>query len=233
MSRIRGQLRTCTIAKRRHPSPEAIGSIALDRRSAPSKGLTKGRGNPVFGRRWICLKDAPMTFSKSTTPSLGASHLRSRVVVLWIIGALAWASPWQPIEAAAARQYSSYEDVVSSGLPQAVLIKVIARNFKSKTYTQLVPLDGGTVGIANFAAAGLGALYGEMDTQKYFGKSAAEMVTDYSAKCLLSGKRGKNDTGWGCYSKGWWRNGMSRFLASPELEGNTAPRMAGHDEADH
>jgi hypothetical protein len=128
---------------------------------------------------------------------------------------LVWACLLQPLEAAA-QQFSNYDEVVSSGLPQAVLIKVIARNLKSKNYTQLVPLDGGTVGIANFAAGGLASLYREMDTQKYFNKSTDEMISGYSDKCAPADKRGTNDTGWGCYSKPWWRDGMLRFLASPE-----------------
>jgi hypothetical protein len=54
-----------------------------------------------------------------------------------------------------------------------------------------------------------------MDTQKYFDRSRDEMISRYSGKCRPSGKKG-NDTDWGCYSKTWWRDGMARFLASPE-----------------
>jgi hypothetical protein len=114
--------------------------------------------------------------------------------------------------------FSTYDEVVSSGLAHEVLIKVIARNLKSKNYGQLVPLDGGTVGIANFATGGLASPYREMDTQKYFGKSAEEMISSYSSKCGPPDKRGTNDTGWGCFSQAWWHEGMSRFLASPESE---------------
>jgi hypothetical protein len=114
-------------------------------------------------------------------------------------------------------RFSSYDEVASSDLPKTVLIDVIARHFESKHYTDLVPLDGGTVGIANFAMGGLASLYREMDTQKYFGRSTDEMIADYSAKCRPEGKLG-NDTGWGCYSRDWWRSGMAKFLASPETE---------------
>jgi len=41
------------------------------------------------------------------------------------------------------------------------------------------------------------------------------MVSKYSANCRPSGKAG-NDTGWGCYTKPWWRDGMDKFLHSPE-----------------
>jgi hypothetical protein len=121
---------------------------------------------------------------------------------------------WYPAHATT-EQFSSYDQVASSDLPATVLNKVIAREGKSKRYTDLLPLDGGTVGIANFARGGLAGLYREMDTQKYFGRSADEMISSYSAKCRPPGKAG-NDTGWGCYSKTWWRNGMARFLANPE-----------------
>jgi hypothetical protein len=113
------------------------------------------------------------------------------------------------------QEFQSYEQVVSSDFPLSVLIKVIARNFQSKHYTDLVPLDGGTVGIANFATGGLAELYRRMDTQKYFGRSTDEMVTHYSAGCRPEGRHGDDD-GWGCYSKPWWRNGMKDFLDSPE-----------------
>ena len=139
-------------------------------------------------------------------------HLRS--LRLRILGALVLACLYNPVHAIA-EQFSSYDQVASSDLPSTVLNKVIARNGKSKRYTDLLPLDGGTVGIANFATGGLASLYREMDTQKYFGRSADEMISSYSSKCRPAGKVG-NDTGWGCHSKTWWRNGMARFLASSE-----------------
>ncbi len=39
---------------------------------------------------------------------------------------------------------------------------VIARGGKSKNFTDVIALDGGTVGVAHFAAGGLGALYDSM-----------------------------------------------------------------------
>ncbi|MEP9396676.1 hypothetical protein [Mesorhizobium sp. KR2-14] len=113
--------------------------------------------------------------------------------------------------------FSTYDEVASSDLPSTVLTKVISRAGKSKNYTDLIPLDGGTVGIAHFATGGLSELYKQMDTQEYFGRSQEDMISHYSAKCRPSGKKG-NDTGWGCYSQAWWHEGMARFLASPESE---------------
>jgi hypothetical protein len=92
---------------------------------------------------------------------------------------------------------------------------VIARDGRSKNYNDLLALDGGTVGIAHFATSGLAPLYDQMDTIKYFGKSEDFMKRDHSAKCRPPGRSG-NDTGWGCYSKIWWRDGMQKFLDSKE-----------------
>ena len=98
-----------------------------------------------------------------------------------------------------------------------ILWHVISREGRSKKYTDLLPLDGGTVGIANFAVGGLSDLYRQMDTEKYFNKSQTEMIENYSTSCRPPHKSG-NDTGWGCYSKPWWRNGMKSFLNSPSKE---------------
>jgi hypothetical protein len=117
--------------------------------------------------------------------------------------------------AAKLRKVSSFEAARSSGLLESILFNVIAGEGKSKKYTDVIPLDGGTVGIAHFAVGGLSELYNEMDTQKYFGKSKAEMIGSYSNGCRPSGKTG-NDTGWGCYSKAWWLDGMTRFVNSSE-----------------
>lgn len=113
--------------------------------------------------------------------------------------------------------FSTYEDITESGLPERVLKKVIARGGKSKNYTDLLKLDGGTAGIAHFAVGGLAPLYRHMDTVKYFGRSPQEMIKSYSNACRPTGREG-NDTGWGCYSRKWWRDGMSSFLKSPESE---------------
>lgn len=112
-------------------------------------------------------------------------------------------------------QYQSYDAVAQSGLPGEILVKVISRGGLSKRYTDLLPLDGGTVGIAHFAVGGLATLYRQMDTEKYFGRSKDEMIAKYSSGCRPLGKSG-NDSGWGCYSKIWWRKGMADFLNSPE-----------------
>jgi hypothetical protein len=134
---------------------------------------------------------------------------RSRIVATILSVCL-----WAPANASE-EKFSSYDQIVSSDLPATILHKVIARSGKSKRYTDLLPLDGGTVGIANFATGGLSRLYREMDTTKYFARSRGDMISNYSGKCRPAGKSG-NDTGWGCYSKSWWRDGMARFLASPE-----------------
>ncbi len=108
---------------------------------------------------------------------------------------------------------TSYQDASDTGLIIDVLSKVITREGKSKNYTDLIPLDGGTVGIAHFAVGGLAELYEYMDTEKYFGKSKKEMIDKYSSNCRPAGKSG-NDKGWGCYSKPWWKQGMNDFLHS-------------------
>lgn len=112
-------------------------------------------------------------------------------------------------------EIKSYKEAVEGGLVGDILFKVISREGKSKNYTDLIPLDGGSVGIAHFAVGGLGELYKQMDTMKYFGKSQKEMIDNYSAKCRPAGKTG-NDTGWGCYSQGWWFDGFKKFLESAD-----------------
>lgn len=113
------------------------------------------------------------------------------------------------------RKVASFEVAKKSGLLDGILYNVIAGGGKSKKYSDVLPLDGGTVGIAHFAVGGLSELYNEMDTEKYFGKSKSEMISEYSNSCRPTGKSG-NDTGWGCYSKTWWREGMTRFVNSSE-----------------
>ncbi len=113
------------------------------------------------------------------------------------------------------KKIKSYEDAQRSGLIGDILWKVISRKGESKNYEDIIPLDGGTVGIAHFAVGGLAELYEHMDTEKYFGKSKDEMISNYSNSCRPSGMNG-NDTGWGCYSKDFWRAGMERFLNSSE-----------------
>ena len=71
---------------------------------------------------------------------------------------------------------------------------------QGKKYTDLIDLDGGTIGICHFAAGGLCALYEAMDTQKYFGKSQSEMCNNWASKTS------------GAYQQSWWRDGFSKFL---------------------
>jgi hypothetical protein len=107
----------------------------------------------------------------------------------------------------------NYDDAKKSGLIGDILWKVIAREGSSKNYKDIIPLDGGTVGIAHFAVGGLGNLYEQMDTKKYFGKTKEDMIKNYSNSCRPTGRSG-NDSGWGCFSMPWWRKGMDDFLRS-------------------
>ena len=89
-----------------------------------------------------------------------------------------------------------------AGIRGDILWNVIAAQGKGKNFTDIIPLDGGTVGIAHFAVGGLAGLYNAMDTQYYFGKSKQEMVDKYSTAC-----RSKN-----CYGMEFWYNGMRKFV---------------------
>jgi len=113
--------------------------------------------------------------------------------------------------------YASYDEVVASNLLQKILWRVIAREGKSKNYKDLLPLDGGTVGIAHFAVGGLASLYQEMDTQVFFSRSRQDMIEHFSAACRPEGRRGDDD-GWGCHSQAWWNEGMQAFLASADAQ---------------
>ena len=93
---------------------------------------------------------------------------------------------------------------------------VLAREGKSKNYTDLIALDGGTVGICHFAAGGINSLYDKMSeevTQSLFGKSRAELK---AIDCVGSTPRGKNDNGTGCHSRSWWKSGMEKFVANSD-----------------
>ncbi len=74
---------------------------------------------------------------------------------------------------------------------------VIANECQSKSYTDIEALDGGTVGICHFASGSLKTLYGEMNTARYFGMPRAQ-IPDRP------------------YRFDWWREGMRRFLSTPE-----------------
>ena len=107
---------------------------------------------------------------------------------------------------------------------------VIANNYKSKKYTDVLALDGGSIGIAHFAAGGLNSLYramGDSITQKYFGRSVSALISfskskDTGAKgsgpCKGSTGVGKNDDGTGCYAVDWWRRGMEAFVKDPRSQ---------------
>jgi hypothetical protein len=97
---------------------------------------------------------------------------------------------------------------------------VLANQGKSKRYTDVNPLDGGTVGISHFAVGGLKKLYleiGDEKCKKYWGVSAQELADNYGQQCRPDGKKG-DDTGWGCYSGGHnplgidWKKGMTDFV---------------------
>lgn len=77
---------------------------------------------------------------------------------------------------------------------------VIANRCQSKTYQDILPLDGGTVGISHFASGSLYTLYQQMDTSRYFGKHAHRVPAKP-------------------YHHGWWRQGMRRFVQTPEAKG--------------
>jgi hypothetical protein len=140
-----------------------------------------------------------------------ARHNISRNMMASLAGLAA--SLWATVSVC--QTFAKYEDVVASPLPQNLLWHVIARDGKSKNYTDLIPLDGGTVGIAHFATGGLNQLYDAMDTDKYLGKPKQTMRQHYSSACRPAGKKG-NDTGWGCFSQKWWKDGMTKFLNSAE-----------------
>jgi hypothetical protein len=112
-------------------------------------------------------------------------------------------------------KFTSYDEVLKSGLIGDVLYLVISNKGNTKTYKDLLPLDGGTVGIASFAVGGLEILYKNMNTQTYFGKTEKEMIDGYSTKCRPAGKSG-DDNGWGCYSQKFWYDGMKLFLDSSD-----------------
>lgn len=112
-------------------------------------------------------------------------------------------------------KFTSYDEVLKSGLIGDILYLVISDKEKSKTYKDLLALDGGTVGIVGFAVGGLEVLYKNMNTQTYFGKTEKEMIDGYSTNCRPPGKSG-NDDGWGCYSQKFWYDGMKLFLDSSE-----------------
>ena len=104
---------------------------------------------------------------------------------------------------------------------ETTLYHVISKKEKSKKYTDVIPLDGGSVGIAHFATSGMFSLYkamGDTIAQKYFGRSVAQLssFSRQRNKCQGTNETATNDNGTGCYAVSWWRSGMEKFTAGPE-----------------
>ena len=70
-----------------------------------------------------------------------------------------------------------------------------------KRYTDVLCLDGGTIGIAHFASGGLKKLYEVMDTQKYFNRSKSEMIDNYASKTS------------GASENQWWLDGFRKWVS--------------------
>ena len=115
-----------------------------------------------------------------------------------------------------------------------------------KKSTDVLPLDGGSIGVAHYASSGLEKLYkgmGDTITKKYFGdRTVNDLITFSKGKnwCKGTTPTGQNDDGTGCYSTEWWRVGMERFVQDPKSKeiqskiwlaktGNAAKKVAeGH-----
>ena len=99
---------------------------------------------------------------------------------------------------------------------KSAIWNVLAREGKSKNYTDLIALDGGTVGICHFAHGGLNSLYDKMSedvAQSLFGRSVSELK---AVDCAGTTPRGKNDNGTGCWSRSWWKSGMEKLTSNPD-----------------
>jgi len=104
---------------------------------------------------------------------------------------------------------------------ETTLYYVVSKKEKSKKWDDVIALDGGSIGIAHFAAGGLYSLYSTMGddvSQKYFGRSVSQLksFSGQKNKCKGSTPQSENDNGSGCYSTDWWRSGMQKFTAGPE-----------------
>jgi hypothetical protein len=105
-----------------------------------------------------------------------------------------------------------------------VLWEVIADYGKSKDWDHFDPLDGGTIGIAHFAAGGLQEFHKGLPsslTQKYFNRTPEQLVKDTTlptkGDCRGTTPRGQNDNGTGCYvSLPWWNEGMKKLLSNKD-----------------
>jgi hypothetical protein len=111
----------------------------------------------------------------------------------------------------------------SLSLGEEILWKVLADEGKSKNWDDLISLDGGTVGIAHFAAGGIGKLYDAMDdagVNEWFGgyndkidsvQALKDATKTADGHCRLGSKSAVRGT---CWTMPWWKKGMKKFLAS-------------------
>jgi len=110
-----------------------------------------------------------------------------------------------------------------------VLRKVISVNGKRKDFNDHTGMDGGTVGIAHWAAGGLGGLYeamGDANVKKFFGKynnkidavdkikSATKIGNTY---CRITYNKHPDDCATNSKFE-WWRKGMVDFLNDKQMQ---------------
>ena len=111
----------------------------------------------------------------------------------------------------------------SADWKQRALWGVVAREGKSKTWTDVTPLGGGLIGVAHFVGDGLYRLYDAMGDDlatKYFGKTVAELTAFSKERNNCVGSTPKNHKCKPqhkcCYVVDWWREGMVNFTKSEE-----------------
>ena len=102
-----------------------------------------------------------------------------------------------------------WEDVLYGVISREYGMNTPCDNFygsgcSGKRYTDVLHLDSGTIGIAHFASSGLCRIYENIDTQKYFGKSASYMCDNYASKTS------------GASDQQFWVDGMTNFVNSKE-----------------
>ncbi len=116
---------------------------------------------------------------------------------------------------------------IPANLWHTVLHKVIARDGASKSFDDVKAIDGGTVGIAHFAASSLRSFVRRMGSlvPKYFGGRSASVVANMACTYGLGNRNNKkisdgqkkNEAGQqGCYGLSWWRSGMKKMLKDPK-----------------
>jgi len=128
-----------------------------------------------------------MTTNTKTLLIVGSSILISGVAFFIIRRSKRWDRFWRKAIYGVLAHEGGKSDIGGSG----------------KDYTDLISLDGGTVGICHFASGGLCSLYEAMDTQKYFGRSQKDMCDNWASKTS------------GAYQESWWREGFKKFLDNP------------------